>query len=131
MVPENKTNESKMLRTAIVYDFDGTLARGNIQEHTFLPDMGIPKEKFWADVQDEAKSTDSDEILVYMRKMLEAAEGRGKPLKRSALREHGRSLPLFEGVTGWEVGPLPFDLGPPGMEYCASIRARGLKFPKS
>jgi phosphoserine phosphatase len=101
MVSENKTNESKTLRTAIVYDFDGTLARGNIQEHTFLPDMGIPKKKFWADVQDEAKSTDSDEILVYMRKMLEAAEARGKPLKRSALREHGRSLPLFEGVSGW------------------------------
>ena len=49
MVSENKTNESKTLRTAIVYDFDGTLARGNIQEHTFLPDMGIPKEKFRAE----------------------------------------------------------------------------------
>ena len=89
------------MRTAIVYDFDGTLARGNIQEHTFLPDMGIPKEKFWADVQDEAKSTDSDQILVYMRRMLEAAKDSGEPLKRLALREHGRSLPLFEGVSGW------------------------------
>ena len=89
------------MRTAIVYDFDGTLARGNIQEHTFLRDKGIPKEEFWADVQHEAKSTDSDEILVYMRKMLEAAKDSGEPLKRSALREAGRDTPLFEGVSEW------------------------------
>ncbi len=101
MVSGSKTSEEKTLRTAIVYDFDGTLARGNIQEHTFLPDMGIPKKKFWADVQDEAKSTDSDEILVYMRRMLEAAKDSGEPLKRPALREAGRRTPLFEGVSEW------------------------------
>jgi hypothetical protein len=37
-------------RTAIVYDFDGTLARGNIQEHTFLPELGLTKDEFWAEV---------------------------------------------------------------------------------
>jgi hypothetical protein len=84
-----------------VYDFDGTLARGNIQEHTFLPDKGIPKAKFWADVQHEAKTTDSDQILVYMRRMLEAAKDSGEPLKRVTLREAGRSTPLFEGVSEW------------------------------
>lgn len=101
MASASKTNEGQILRTAIVYDFDGTLARGNIQEHTFLRDKGIPKEEFWADVQHEAKSTDSDEILVYMRKMLEAAKDSGEPLKRSALREAGRDTPLFEGVSEW------------------------------
>ena len=101
MASRSQTSEDEMLRTAIVYDFDGTLARGNIQEHTFLPDKGIPKEQFWADVRKEAKSTDSDEILVYMRKMLEAAKSSGEPLKRPALREAGRSTPLFEGVSQW------------------------------
>ena len=97
----SKTKEGRTLRTAIVYDFDGTLARGNIQEHSFLPDKGIPKEEFWADVRKEAETTDSDEILVYMRKMLEAANDSGEPLKRPALRDAGRSTPLFEGVPGW------------------------------
>jgi hypothetical protein len=101
MALESKTKEGRTLRTAIVYDFDGTLARGNIQEHTFLPDKGIPKDEFWADVRKEAESTDSDEILVYMRKMLEAAKDSGEPLKRPALRDAGRSTPLFEGVPGW------------------------------
>ena len=101
MVLESQTSEGEMLRTAIVYDFDGTLARGNIQEHTFLPDKGIRKEEFWADVRKEAKSTDSDEILVYMWKMLEAAKASDEPLKRSALRQAGQSTPLFDGVSGW------------------------------
>lgn len=28
------------LLAAIVYDFDGTLARGNLQETSFIPDVG-------------------------------------------------------------------------------------------
>lgn len=90
-----------MLRTAIVYDFDGTLAPGNIQEHAFLPNKKIKKEDFWKAVGREAKCTDSDEILVYMRKMIEAANDDGKPLTRSALLEEGKSTPLFEGVEDW------------------------------
>ena len=42
-----------MYRTAIVYDFDGTLARGNIQENSFIPAIGMTREDFW----DEVKGT--------------------------------------------------------------------------
>ncbi|CAC9498095.1 hypothetical protein [uncultured Gammaproteobacteria bacterium] len=28
---------------AIVYDFDGTLAKGNIQENSFIPNLGVQK----------------------------------------------------------------------------------------
>jgi len=90
-----------MLDTAIVYDFDGTLAQGNIQEHGFLPDAGISKEEFWRGVRQEAKDADSDEILVYMRRMLEAGRSAGRPVSRSALREAGASVPFFEGVLEW------------------------------
>ena len=31
----------KYIPMAIVYDFDGTLAPGNMQEHQFLPDIGM------------------------------------------------------------------------------------------
>jgi len=30
-----------MKKAAFVYDYDGTLAKGNIQETTFLPELGI------------------------------------------------------------------------------------------
>lgn len=90
-----------MLPTAIVYDFDGTLARGNIQEHGFLPDAGLPKQKFWEDVRRIAKETDSDEILVYMHRMLEAGRLAKKPVTRSALRTAGATVPFFNGVVHW------------------------------
>ncbi|WP_200884848.1 hypothetical protein [Campylobacter fetus] len=34
-----------MLKVAIAYDFDGTLAKGNIQENSFIPSVGITKEE--------------------------------------------------------------------------------------
>ena len=90
-----------MLATAIVYDFDGTLAPGNIQEHGFLPDAGLSRQAFWEGVKQVAKETDSDEILVYMRLMVEAGRSVGKPVTRSALRKHGASVPFFNGVVDW------------------------------
>jgi hypothetical protein len=30
----------KMIRAAIAYDFDGTLAPGNMQEYDFIPAVG-------------------------------------------------------------------------------------------
>lgn len=36
----------------IAYDFDGTLALGIMQEHSFIPELEIPKEKFWHESRD-------------------------------------------------------------------------------
>jgi hypothetical protein len=88
-------------RTAIVYDFDGTLARGNIQEHSFLPKLGISKKKFWKKVGALAKKHDSDPILIYMWRMLESARKADERVTRKSLKKHGAGLPLFKGVPGW------------------------------
>ena len=88
-------------RTAIVYDFDGTLARGNIQEHTFLPELGIEKEEFWAEVGALKQKHDADQILIYMQLMLERARERQIDVTREALVEHGKRTPLFEGLDRW------------------------------
>jgi hypothetical protein len=37
-------------KTAIIYDFDGTLARGNLQECSFIPTLGMNEKEFWAEV---------------------------------------------------------------------------------
>ena len=87
---------SEQQAAAIVYDFDGTLAEGNIQAHSFIPEvLGIDKTAFWADVKAQAKTPDADEILVYMWRMLEAARVAQKPVTRDVLVEHGRKTPLF------------------------------------
>ncbi len=91
----------QLLRAAIIYDFDGTLAKGNVQEHSFLPDLGISPETFWANVKRQAAKHDADEILTYMWLMLKAAAEAGKPVMRTAFEEHGLSTPLFQGVEEW------------------------------
>jgi hypothetical protein len=91
-----------MLRTALVYDFDGTLAPGNIQEHCLLTEyLGVSIAEFWAQVAEETRDADADQILVYMRSILAAARARGVRITRDALRAHGARTPLFQGVAEW------------------------------
>ena len=92
----------KPATTAIIYDFDGTLAEGSIQEHSFLPELGIKPEEFWRDeVKPKAREHDADEILIYMWQMLKLAADRGASVTREALRKHGTATPLFPGVETW------------------------------
>lgn len=83
---------------AIVYDFDGTLAKGNVQENSFLPEIGISKNDFWSGVKQKTKEQDADEILVYMQEMLRVAKDSGNEVTKDKLREHGRSAQLFSGL---------------------------------
>ena len=87
-----------LLKTAIIYDFDGTLARGNIQEHSFIPKTGMTREEFWDEVNQRTRSADADEILVYMHLMLERARRKGIDVTADNLREHGRQAELFDGL---------------------------------
>ncbi|MGE3251184.1 MAG: HAD family hydrolase [Hyphomonadaceae bacterium] len=102
------------LRAAIVYDFDGTLARGNLQERSFIPEIaGVSHDEFWLDVKKTARAADADEILVYMQKMVEAARARGKPFTRADLMKHGRDPDLFDGLDHWfdRMDAFAADLG--------------------
>ncbi len=58
-------------QAALIYDFDGTLAPGNMQEHSFIPSVDMTKNDFWDEVKACSKQEDADEILVYMRLMIE------------------------------------------------------------
>lgn len=84
---------------AIVYDFDGTLAKGNIQENSFIPDLGIKKSDFWKEVKKLTKEHEMDEILAYMFLLIEKAKNHGEvKFDRDSLKAHGRDVSYFEGV---------------------------------
>lgn len=86
---------------AIAYDFDGTLAPGNMQEHQFLPDIGMRPKEFWSEVQDMAKTHQADEVLVYMNLMLKKASTCDAPVRREDFKRRGKSIKLFDGVIDW------------------------------
>jgi phosphoserine phosphatase len=84
------------------YDFDGTLAPGNMQEHAFIPDeLGMSHADFWAETRVIAHEQRGDPILAYMHLMLEKARAKGIELSRDAWARRGAHLPLFPGVEGW------------------------------
>jgi hypothetical protein len=88
---------SELKRTAIIYDFDGTLAKGNLQERSFIPQVGMSVAEFWGEVKTRKEQEDADEILVYMHLMLEKARLAGLDVTKEALRQHGADAPLFRG----------------------------------
>lgn len=90
------------LVAAIVYDFDGTLARGNLQETSFIPDVGLTPAEFWTEVKRRTREYDADEILVYMHLMLEKAREKERSVTIEELRRHGEQAPLFPGLAGGE-----------------------------
>lgn len=101
---------AKPLKTALIYDFDGTLARGNMQEVSFIPSIGMTPQAFWDSVYPETQKADGDGILMYMQMMLQAARETGQPVTKQALRDHGRDVALFEGLRFTEGGdPSWFD----------------------
>ena len=60
---------------ALCYDFDGTLAPGNMQEYGFFPGLGNKDpEEFWKQSAALAKQNGANQILAYMQLMLEKAK---------------------------------------------------------
>jgi len=90
----------ELKKTAIIYDFDGTLARGNLQECSFIPRMNMSRDEFWGEVKKRARNEDADEILVYMHLMLEKAQEAGEDVSKEMLRTHGKNAELFGGLEG-------------------------------
>lgn len=86
------------LKTAIIYDFDGTLARGNMQEVSFIPSIGMDIGAFWAEAEAMTEASDADGILMYMQLMLRHASRNGSPITRQTLADQGREVALFEGL---------------------------------
>ena len=86
---------------ALIYDFDGTLAAGNMQEYDFIPAVGKSNSEFWNEANLLAERQDADQILTYMALMLREAQAKGLSLRREAFQESGKKIELYEGVMEW------------------------------
>ena len=90
--------DKKLIKIAIAYDFDGTLAPGNMQEHSFIPKLGIDNGDFWNESNKRAKKNDMDEILAYMQLMLQKANEKQIPITKKAFYKHGKEITFFRGI---------------------------------
>ena len=86
---------------ALIYDFDGTLSPGNMQEFGFIQAIGQTPEEFWSKSDGIARGQDASNILAYMKLMFDEARKNGIRLTREDFRRYGADIKLFEGVREW------------------------------
>ena len=86
---------------ALIYDFDGTLSPGNMQEFGFIQAIGQTPQEFWAKSDGIAKGQDASNILAYMKLMHDEARSSGIKLTRADFRRYGKDIVLYDGVREW------------------------------
>ncbi|MBQ3846934.1 MAG: haloacid dehalogenase-like hydrolase, partial [Bacteroidales bacterium] len=86
---------------ALIYDFDGTLSPGNMQEFGFIQAIHQTPEEFWTKSDGIAKGQDASNILSYMKLMHDEAKKNGIKLTRADFRRYGADIKLYGGVKEW------------------------------
>ena len=87
---------------ALVYDFDGTLIAGNMQEYGFIEAIGETPETFWKEVNDFSKKHKfDDQVLAYMHCMVKAAAKENISIKAEDFEKKGKDIHFFKGVKEW------------------------------
>lgn len=112
---------------ALVYDFDGTLAPGNMQEFGLLQALGYDNPNdFWNLCDQIAKTNDAGGIAVVMYAIQAEAQRAGIPCTREMLRTFGEKVQFFHGVVEWfdHINAYAHELGIQLKHY---INSSGIK----
>lgn len=86
---------------AIMYDFDKTLCTKNMQEYSFIPNMGLSETEFWDASNTLSKKLQMDGILAYMWQMISESRKNSKSIHRKDFVKLGEALEFYEGVDKW------------------------------
>ena len=92
---------NKLTKAALVYDFDGTLSPGNMQEYGFIQALGKSPEEFWGTSNSISEELEMNGVLAYMKIMIDEARKAGISLKRDSFVSFGRNIELYPGVKEW------------------------------
>ena len=86
---------------AIMYDFDKTLSRSDMQDYGFIPALGMTPNEFWGETGKFQAATGVERILSYMYTMVKLCKEKNIKLTRETLNEMGRKIEYFNGVSTW------------------------------
>ena len=85
----------------IMYDFDKTLSRSDMQDYGFIPALGMTPAEFWGETGRFQVETGVERILSYMYTMVKLCKEKGIKLTRETLNNMGKNIDFFNGVTTW------------------------------
>ena len=86
---------------AIMYDFDKTLSTTDMQNYAFIPNLGMEPNDFWGLTTKFTEENGVERILSYMYMMIKCAKEKGIKITREYLRECGKNIKFYPGVTTW------------------------------
>ncbi len=89
------------MKVAICYDFDGTLAPGNMQEYGFMEALNMKADDFWKKSDTLSDETSADKNLCYMLTMLKEANARNVSFRKDNMANFAKNIPFFKGVETW------------------------------
>lgn len=84
---------------ALVYDFDGTLSPGNMQEETIFRAYGIDKNRFWAKTKLLVHQKGYEQTLAYLKLLITDPIFKRKPLSKNLLKKLAHQVSYYPGVT--------------------------------
>ena len=84
-----------------MYDFDKTLCAKDMQEYSFIPNIGMKADEFWFEANKISVKNNMDRILAYMYLMLKTAKKKDLPITKEAFQELGQDVVLYKGVKSW------------------------------
>ncbi len=85
----------------IMYDFDKTLSTTDMQNYDFIPALGMTPAEFWGATTEFTDKTGVERILSYMYMMILKAREKGIKLTREFLRDCGKNIKFYPGVSTW------------------------------
>ena len=85
----------------IMYDFDKTLSTTDMQNYDFIPNLGMTPDEFWGATTVFTEKYGVERILSYMYMMISKAKEKGIKLTREYLKECGKNIKFYPGVSTW------------------------------
>ena len=86
---------------AIIYDFDKTLCDRDMQEYSFIPNLGMNPKDFWEKTNEFSAKEKMDKILACMYMMLHETKNNNKHITKEYLNNLGKDIDFFPGITDW------------------------------
>ncbi len=86
---------------ALLYDFDSTLAKSDMQNFGFIPALGMTPAEFWASTTEFSNKTGVERTLCYLYMMIKKCKEKGIPLTKDWLKSMGKDIEFFPGVLTW------------------------------
>ena len=86
---------------AILYDFDSTLSRTDMQNFGFIPSLGMTPAEFWGATGKFSEETGCERTLAYLYMMQKLAAEKGIKMTKEWLKEQGKGIEFYNGVDTW------------------------------